>query len=98
MNFEEYAAKPLLLLGGIDIPDGRLVKKSAEAFEAASELGKVVIKAQVPVGKRGKAGGIQMADSGASARAHADEIIGMKIGGFEVDKVLVEHRKTKKAI
>ena len=92
MNFEEYAAKPLLSLGGINIPEGRLVKKSAEAFKAASELGKVVIKAQVPVGKRGKAGGIQMADTGASARAHAESIIGMDIGGFEVNKVLVEQQ------
>ena len=92
MNFEEYAAKPLLSLGGINIPEGRLVKKSAEAFKAASELGKVVIKAQVPVGKRGKAGGIQMADTGASARAHAESIIGMNIGGFEVNKVLVEQQ------
>ena len=92
MNFEEYAAKPLLSLGGINIPEGRLVKKSAEAFKAASDLGKVVIKAQVPVGKRGKAGGIQMADTGASARAHAESIIGMDIGGFEVNKVLVEQQ------
>ena len=67
MNFEEHAAKPLLARAGIAVPDGRLVTTAAAAGEAARELGAVVVKAQAPTGKRGKAGGIRPADTPAEA-------------------------------
>jgi succinyl-CoA synthetase beta subunit len=51
-----------------------------------------VVKAQVPTGKRGKAGGIRLADGAAEARAHAADILGMTIGGHAVESVLVEEQ------
>ena len=56
MNFEEHAAKPLLQAAGIAIPRGRTARSAGEARAAAAELGgAVVVKAQAPTGKRGKA-------------------------------------------
>ena len=53
-------------------------------------IGPCVVKAQVPTGKRGKAGGIQLAADADAARTHAANILGMDIGGFTVDKLLIE--------
>ena len=92
MNFEEYAAKPLLAKAGIAIPDGRVATTVEEASAAAQALGQVVVKAQVPTGKRGKAGGIKTADSAAQAAEAAGAILGMTIGGSVVEKVLIEQR------
>lgn len=92
MNFEEYAAKPLLAKAGIAIPEGRLATTAAEASAAGDALGKVVVKAQVPTGKRGKAGGIKTADTAAEAADAATAILGMTIGGSVVEKVLIEQR------
>ena len=71
MDFEEYAAKPLLAAAGITIPRGESVTTAEEAAAAAVSLGPVVVKAQVPTGKRGKAGGIKPADDAAGAEAAA---------------------------
>ncbi len=90
MNFEEYAAKPVLAAAGIAVPRSQLAHTADEAAAAAKTIGGVVVKAQVPVGKRGKAGGIQLADTPEEARQHATNIIGMEIGGLTVEKVLVE--------
>ncbi len=92
MNFEEHAAKPLLAAAGIAVPRGRCVTTADEAAEAARDLGPVVIKAQVPAGKRGKAGGIKPADSADQARTAATRILGMDIGGHRVECLLVEER------
>ncbi len=92
MNFEEHAAKPLLRNAGIPTPKGRLAESAAAAREAAADLGKVVIKAQVPAGKRGKAGGIRSADTPEEAFEAAQAILGMEIAGYEVASVLVEER------
>ena len=92
MDFEEYAAKPLLAAAGIAIPRGETVTTPDEAAAAAESLGPVVVKAQVPAGKRGKAGGIRPADDAASARSAASEILGMAIGGHTVERLLVEER------
>ena len=94
MNFEEHAAKPLLQAAGIAIPRGRLARSAGEAEAAAATLGvPVVVKAQVPTGKRGKAGGIRMADDPAAAHAAADAILSMEIAGHRVEAMLVEERK-----
>ncbi|MBI2223469.1 MAG: succinate--CoA ligase, partial [Betaproteobacteria bacterium] len=61
MNFEEHAAKPLLARLGIAVPKGGLAQTPDAAAEIATRLGAVVVKAQVPAGKRGKAGGIKLA-------------------------------------
>ena len=93
MNFEEHAAKPLLQAAGIAVPPGRLARSAGGARAAAAELGgPVVVKAQVPAGKRGKAGGIRTADTAEAAAAAAEAIIGMDIAGHRVESVLVEER------
>ena len=93
MNFEEHAAKPLLRAAGIAIPRGRLARSAEEARAAADGLGgPVVVKAQVPAGKRGKAGGIRTADTAEEAATAAGAILGMDIAGHRVESVLVEER------
>ena len=93
MNFVEHAAKPVLEAAGIGIPRGRLARSAGEARAGASELGvAVVVKAQVPAGKRGKAGGIRTADDPAAAHEAAEAILGREIAGHRVESVLVEER------
>ncbi|NQV82947.1 MAG: acetate--CoA ligase family protein [Rhodospirillales bacterium] len=92
MNFEEHAAKPLLKAAGIAIPDGCYAVTANEAAEAQRTIGPCVVKAQVPTGKRGKAGGIKTADTPEEASAAADAILGMEIAGHRVEGVLVEGR------
>jgi len=92
MNFEEHAAKPLLAGQGIAVPKGGLAKTPDEAAEVAARIGAVAVKAQVPTGKRGKAGGIKLAATPDEARTHARAIIGMEIGGHRVEKVLIEEQ------
>ncbi len=96
MNFEEYTAKPILAKGGIKVPPSLLAADPAAAKAAAEKIGPCVVKAQVPTGKRGKAGGIKLADTPAEAEAHAKNIIGMSIGGHTVAKVLVEAKSAIK--
>jgi len=92
MNFEEHAAKPLLAGHGIAVPRSELAKTPDEAAEVAARIGAVAVKAQVPTGKRGKAGGIKLAATPDEARTHARAIIGMEIGGHRVEKVLIEEQ------
>jgi len=92
MNFTEAAAKPLLREAGIAIPEGRVAASSGEAEAAAAALGPCVVKAQVPAGGRGKAGGIRLAASPGEARAHAGAILGMRIAGHTVERVLIEQQ------
>ncbi|MBI3068562.1 MAG: succinate--CoA ligase, partial [Betaproteobacteria bacterium] len=68
MNLEEHAAKPLLAGRGIAVPRGGLAKTPDEAAEVAARIGAAVVKAQVPAGKRGKAGGIKLAATPDEAR------------------------------
>jgi succinyl-CoA synthetase beta subunit len=92
MNFEEHAAKPLLAQRGIAVPEGGLAGSPDDAARIAARLGAVVVKAQVPAGKRGKAGGVRLAATPAEAGSHARAIIGMTIAGHVVEKVLVEQQ------
>ncbi len=98
MKINEYQAKGILTEFGIPVPRGRLAKTASEARDIASELGgKVVIKAQVHAGGRGKGGGIKVASSPAEAERLAGQIIGMNLAtpqtppqGVKVGSVLVE--------
>ena len=90
MNFEEHAAKPLLAAAGIAVPESALAATPADAALVAEKIGPCVVKAQVPTGKRGKAGGIKLAGTPAEAEAAAQKIIGMDIAGNTVGQVLVE--------
>ena len=91
MKLHEYQAKEVFAEAGIPTPESRLAATVEEAVSAAEAVGyPVAIKAQVQVGGRGKAGGIELADTEAEARAAADAILGMDLKGYEVDRVLVE--------
>ncbi len=90
MNFEEYRAKPLLETCGVAVPASELVWDADAAEVAAARIGKCVVKAQVPTGKRGKAGGIKLAATSEEAKAHAQAILGMEIDGHRVEKLLIE--------
>jgi succinyl-CoA synthetase beta subunit len=86
----EYQAKEVLASLGIPIPPGRVAATPSEAADACRALGAVAVKAQVPVGGRGKAGGIKLARTPQEAEAAAGQIIGMDIKGFTVPLVYCE--------
>jgi succinyl-CoA synthetase beta subunit len=86
----EYQAKEVLASLGIPIPPGAVATDPDEAAAAFGRLGPVAVKAQVPVGGRGKAGGIKLARSEEEARRAAEQIIGMDIKGFKVPLVYCE--------
>ncbi len=90
MRLQEYQGKELFRRVGIPVADGKVVCSSAEAEQIARELGSpVVVKAQVLVGGRGKAGGIKLAQTPQEARTHAEALLQMTIKGERVRKVLV---------
>ncbi|HEX6715120.1 MAG TPA: ADP-forming succinate--CoA ligase subunit beta [Thermoleophilaceae bacterium] len=91
MDLLEYQGKQLFAKHGVTVPEGRPATSVQEAVEAAEELGyPVVIKAQVLIGGRGKAGGIKLAKNRAEAEEHANAILGMDIRGFTVHELYVE--------
>jgi succinyl-CoA synthetase beta subunit len=91
MDLLEYQGKQLFARHGVPVPDGRPAKTVAEAVGAADEIGyPCVIKAQVLIGGRGKAGGIKVAADRTEAEAHATAILGMDIRGFTVHELWVE--------
>ena len=91
MRLHEYQAKEVFADAGIPTPDATLARTVEEAVEAAGEIGyPVAIKAQVHVGGRGKAGGIKLVENDDEAREAADDILGMDLKGYTVDRVLVE--------
>lgn len=93
MNLHEYQAKRLFAEHGVPIPQGDVATTPAEAREIARDLGgRVVVKAQVPIGGRGKAGGIKLANTPDEAEERAAEILGMDIKGFTVRKVLIDQQ------
>jgi succinyl-CoA synthetase beta subunit len=90
VKFLEYQVKERFKGAGIPVPDGRLARTPDEAALAAGALGPIAIKAQVPIGGRGKAGGIKLARTPADAKRVASEILGMSIKGFPVRDVWCE--------
>ena len=98
MKIHEYQAKSLLAQYKIPVPEGRVAETPEEAAEIARELGgRVVVKAQVHAGGRGKAGGIKVADTPEEAAAHAKSLLGTRLvthqtttEGVLIGKVLVE--------
>lgn len=92
MNFEEAEGKQVLREAGVPVPAGELCTDVEAVAAAARRLGPCAIKAQIATGKRGKAGGIRLADGPEQARAAAAAILGMEIAGQRVGRVLVEQR------
>ena len=94
MKLHEAEARELLRRAGLPVPDGEVADSPVAARAAAERLfargaAKVVIKAQVLVGGRGKAGGVKLADSPAAAETIAAEILALTIKGLPVRRVLV---------
>ena len=90
MKVHEYDARAIFRRHGLPVPDARLASDEAEAAQAAADFAeRVVVKAQVLAGGRGKAGGVKLADSPAEAGAAAAHILGLTIGGERVRRVLV---------
>src|SRR5262249_35990250 len=98
MKIHEYQAKAILREFGVPVPRGEVAATASEARAIAERLGgRVVVKAQVHAGGRGKAGGVKVADDPASAEAAAGQILGMRLrtpqtppDGITVLRVLVE--------
>jgi succinyl-CoA synthetase beta subunit len=91
MKLHEYQSKQIFARYGIPIPRGRIAATADEAKQIAEELGsRVVIKSQVLVGGRGKAGGIRLAKTPNEAEDIAAQILSMEIKGLPVRKVLVD--------
>ncbi len=90
MKLLEYQGKELFRKQGMPVPRGVVATTPQEVEEAARGMGRVVVKAQVQAGGRGKAGGVKVASTPEEARAVAERILGMEIKGLTVHKVLVE--------
>ena len=93
MNLHEYQAKRTFAAYGVPIPDGDVAFSPDEAKAIAEKLGgKVVVKAQVHTGGRGKAGGVKLANSPEEAAEKAGQILGLDIKGLTVNKVLIDEQ------
>ncbi len=91
MKLHEYQSKRLFDTYGIPVPQGEVAETPEQAREIAARIGgPVVVKAQVLVGGRGKAGGVKLAKTPDEAEQRAKEILGMEIKGLPVKKVLVD--------
>ncbi|NJP06495.1 MAG: ADP-forming succinate--CoA ligase subunit beta [Chloroflexaceae bacterium] len=95
MKLHEYQAREVLASYGIPVTGGGVASTPAEVRRIAQEIGgKVVVKAQVFVGGRGKAGGVKLAETPDEAEAVGSQILGMDIKGLTVEKVLVAEAVT----
>src|SRR5205085_8574437 len=91
MDLLEYQGKQLFARHGVAIPSGRPATTVEEAVAAADDIGyPCVVKAQVQIGGRGKAGGIKVAADGREAKEHARAILGMDIRGLTVHELWIE--------
>lgn len=90
MNIPEHVAKAVLAEAGAQVPGGALSTTPESAARTARRLGPVMVKAQVPMGGRGKAGGIRSSRTPDEAYRVAAELIGSRLGGHSVAELLVE--------
>jgi succinyl-CoA synthetase beta subunit len=91
MDLLEYQGKQLFARHGVPVPAGAPARTVPEAVAAAEEIGyPCVVKAQVQIGGRGKAGGIKVAHDRTEAQAHAEAILGMDIRGLTVHELWIE--------
>ena len=90
MKIHEYQAKEIFENAGIPVPPGEIVETVADAVALAEKYSRpVMVKSQVHVGGRGKAGGVKYAENVEAARVWAQKIIGMDIKGLAVKKILI---------
>src|SRR5258708_21035169 len=90
MKLLEYQAKEQFSAAGIPVKEGRVARSVEQVADAANLVGPIAVKAQVPIGGRGKAGGIKLAHTAEEAKAAAEAILGMEIKGFTVHEVWCE--------
>lgn len=91
MKLQEYQSKILFTMYNIPVPNGRIAESISEVKQISEELGgRVVIKAQVLSGGRGKVGGVRIAKTIDEAEEFASQILGKEINGLPVRKVLVD--------
>ncbi len=98
MKIHEYQAKAVLRRHGVAVPRGEVITDAAQARRVAAELGgRVVVKAQIHAGGRGKGGGVKLAETPEQAETHARAILGMRLvtpqtgpDGRIVQRVLIE--------
>ncbi len=90
MKLYEYLAKQILAEAGVPIPPGQVVDTPEDAAAAVRKTGPVALKAQVLVGGRGKAGGIQFAETVEEAPQVAKQILGMNLKGYRVERLYAE--------
>ena len=91
MNLHEYQSKRIFGQHGIPVPRGELVETPDEAYRATQKLGgRVVVKAQVLTGGRGKAGGVKLANNPQEAESRAGQILGLNIKGLTVKQLLID--------
>lgn len=92
MDLLEYQGKQIFARHGLEVSDGKAVTTVEDAVAAANEIGyPVVVKAQVLIGGRGKAGGVKLAANEDEAREHATNILGLDIKGHIVRTLWIEH-------
>jgi succinyl-CoA synthetase beta subunit len=90
MKIHEYQAKEIFADAGIPVPRGEVAETVADAVGLAEQYGRpVMVKAQVHVGGRGKAGGVKFAENVEAVRVWAQKILGLDIKGLTVNKVLI---------
>ena len=90
MDLFEYQARDIFEKHGVPVLAGAVATTADEAFNAAAKIGgKVVVKAQVKVGGRGKAGGVKVAEDADDAKRKASQILGMDIKGHTVHRVMI---------
>ncbi|HEY3157268.1 MAG TPA: ADP-forming succinate--CoA ligase subunit beta [Candidatus Eisenbacteria bacterium] len=90
MNLHEYQSKEIFRAAGIPVPPGEVASSVEDALQAAERLGyPAVVKAQVLIGGRGKAGGIKVVRSGEDLSREAGRILGMELRGLKVNRVLI---------
>jgi succinyl-CoA synthetase beta subunit len=93
MKLLEYEAEEYFKKYGIPVPEGCMVEEPECAREFVKSLGRpVVLEAQVPVGGRGKVGGVKFADTPSEAALVAEKLLGMSVDGMKVDKLYVEEK------
>lgn len=92
MRLFEYEAKRIFKENGIPIPKGGVAESVEEAERVFKDLGPAVLKSQVLVGGRGKAGGIRFAENQSQIKEHAKRLLGSEIRGFTVRALLIEEK------
>ncbi len=92
MKLLEYQAKQIFRDYGIKTPRGEVVDSAETARDIAVKLGSVAVKAQLPIGGRGKAGGVRFADSPYETEKVANELLKSVVSGVQVKKLLVEQK------